>query len=209
MTWRILRWSSELARGELTHPTHGTRAFDANVATVDRFIEGEVVDVEFASDGRVRSVRPRDQPSRLKFREPEVSVTPTELLDFHFVSDDERFRIEDIVFERLGLASVPTERVPDACRSLLEELSGRTIEPFVRIEASYFFDWSGLQLDAAFANVWPKLPTFGTSARTPPFLDVSIEPHALVVFGVLRERDWNAWHAALLQHTRHLPLQSW
>ncbi|PZR10500.1 MAG: hypothetical protein DI536_19855 [Archangium gephyra] len=228
--WRILRWSSELARGELSHPTHGVLAFDADVATVGRFVEGECVDVELRADGRVRSVRPRVTSSP-KLREPELSVTPTGLFDFRFASDDERLRIEDVVFERLALASVPSDPrtgylrdVPDACRALLEALSGRALEPFVRVDASYFFVWSGRQ----FEEVVTRLPGFrgGTSffgdgtvhdhrepaplyGRTPPFLDVSFEPHALVAFGLLRARDWNAWHAALLEHTRHLPRQTW
>ncbi len=166
-------------------------------------------------------------------------MAPTNLLDFRFESEEERHRIEDLLFDRLGIATLSHHSrtrllrdVSEVCRATLEGLVGREIDALVRVDASYYFDWRAVGvLDRAFATIWPALPGlyeimeggaifFGPSTvhdddepaplhgRTPPVLEAWFEPHALMVSGILGENEWNTWHAALLDHTRHLPLEA-
>ena len=174
----------------------------------------------------------------MEYREHEITIAATGLLDFRFESEEELHRVEEMIFDRLGIVTLPEDPrtrflrdVSEVCRAMLEGFTGRDIEAFVRVDASYFFDWSAVGLlDRAFAPIWPELPGlqeivaggaifFGPSTvhdadesaplwgKTPPFLDAFFEPHALMVSGILREGDWSAWHAALLERTGHLPVQ--
>lgn len=160
----------------------------------------------------------------------EVKLLPTGTLSFRFASDDERRRFEEFVEARTGEV-VFVRRDDDGYltelgpleHALLEAFLGREVAPFVRVEASYAFDWRPLgALDAAFADVWPRLPGlvevlhggaafFGTGdireddTREPPWLDALFEPHALEVNGVVTEADFRAWHVAFVGATGRFP----
>lgn len=181
----ISDWSTELGRGSIDHPRLGALPFDGSRATVDRFVLGEEVEVELKEEGervQVMRVSPRYMPKRQRRpRQPEVWI------------------------------GAPSEEL----RAVAEASAGRKLDGLVKVQAEYYFEWRGV-IEDTFSPILKRLPGFlqehtqgaafwGTDEH--PALDAMYEPHALCVEGVLPRSDWEAWHAALLRETRHLPLQ--
>lgn len=98
----------------------------------------------------------------------------------------------------------------------LEAALGRPVPRLFTLEATYPFEWAGQgNLDRRFSALWPTLPghlgggAFFEPLPRGPGLEAGIEPHGIVVFGLVLQPLWEAWHAAFLDATRGLPFRRW
>lgn len=114
-----------------------------------------------------------------------------------------------------------------ALRTLVEETLGRQVDDLVEVSAEYPFEWRGMgRLDPVLEPVFQKLPGYRRGSpsffetasttgngdmvdhdRAPPYLECWVEPHGLVVAGVLGEGDWAAWRIAFERLTRGFALR--
>jgi hypothetical protein len=237
--WFIESWSREAGRGTVRSATGVGLPFDASHATVDRFVLGEEVRVEVAdlpSGPRVRCVEPiLAPPSFTTTLEAEITVRPTGFLAVR-PPEDELWLLEELAFDRLGLASITDG--PGASRkyaghgflvdggavfrALVEAHATSPIDELVEVEAMYPFDWHGLGvLDPLFANIDRQLPGYdpkspfffasmvGSSTEwpPPPSLSYSVEPSGVLVFGALARGDWTRWQAAFEHLTSSIPFR--
>lgn len=100
--------------------------------------------------------------------------------------------------------------------SLLREVVGGDVEPYLDVERSYLLDFMHFNaaLHEKLRAVQEQLPGYlqkdrfyGADAGEPPNLRCSIEPSGLHVTGCLLESQWNAWHLALAAQLEQFPLR--
>lgn len=217
--WTVAEWSVERGRGRVRSTSGRLADFDANVSLVADLRIGEPVQITFdAAGARVVRLEPDHLPPATSLHPgPLVQVEETPLLDLRLDEPEVRMDLEDRLFERHDIAMIdrrdgfvllssPDER-PDQgarVRAFLEETFQRRLETLVRISADYPFDWQrgdGERLMSIFRQLpgyrGEETPTFfGDQLGVAPWLDASFEPPGLLVSGVLRRAEWEAWSTA-------------
>ena len=236
--WSVESWSNELGRGSVRSDSGVVLPFDASATTVAHLVVGEGVNVGLVDRGNgphVASVELHEAPRVAAPRaDVEITVEPSGLLALRPIGDELQ-RLEALVFDRfdlLDLVDFKSRLVVDAgpeLRALLEAELGRPIEPVLRVQAAYPFDWQGISdLDRLFGSIAPRLPGYtpespffftvdrrasveqgGVDEPLPPHLSFSIETTGILVFGVLPRSDWESWRAAFERWTGHIPMRRW